>query len=119
MVPSGAAATSCGCAPAGTGKYTIRVSADAPAHTARNAAKAAVQRIIVPSPSSVAGFAPVVVRSLFGGLRFSSRFLPAFDGGVIGLPRLDPIHGARTLFLLPERRAGLEVVHQKFGGSES
>src|SRR6476659_2427121 len=69
--------------------------------------------------SSSAGFAPVVVHSLFGGLRFSSGLLPAFGGGVIDLPRLDPVRAARTLFLFPERRARLEIVHQKFRGRES
>src|SRR5262249_61613115 len=39
--------------------------------------------------------------------------LPALRGLVIRRPRLDPARALRRLLLLPERRAGLEVVHDE------
>src|SRR5262249_41973226 len=43
---------------------------------------------------------------------------PAFGGGIVGLLRLDPALAAGAFHLLPERRAGLEIVHQKLGSRE-
>src|SRR6185436_13988604 len=44
--------------------------------------------------------------------------LPARGGFVVACPRLHPACAFRGLFLLPERRTGLEVVHDEFAGIE-
>jgi hypothetical protein len=41
--------------------------------------------------------------------------LPARQRGLVLVPGLDPVGAVRGHFLLPERRAGLQVVHQELG----
>src|SRR5688572_8982400 len=43
---------------------------------------------------------------------------PAVRGRVVRAFRLDPILAVRAFHLLPERRAGLEIIHQELGGRE-
>src|SRR5690242_6240015 len=59
---------------------------------------------------------PVVL--LLRGLGTARRRRPAIGGGVVGLPRLDPMGALGALLRLPKRRARLEVVHEKLGGRE-
>src|SRR5258708_29847862 len=44
---------------------------------------------------------------------------PAVGRGIVGRFGVDPGGATRPLYFLPERRAGLEVIHQEFGGRES
>src|SRR6202012_5483480 len=43
-----------------------------------------------------------------------SGFGPARGGGVIVMPRLDPIGSGGPFLALPERRVGLQIIHQEF-----
>src|SRR5712671_105708 len=43
---------------------------------------------------------------------------PALGRGIVDRFGIDPRGAIRTLHLLPERRPGLEIIHQEFGGGE-
>src|SRR5688572_635039 len=99
----------------------MRVSALEGAHKLSSTAiPAAARRVIVSSPRPIAGFAPVVlVLHSLGGLRFSVRPGPATGRCRVRSPCLNPLAAPCTLLLLPERRADLQIVHQKFRRCES
>src|SRR5690606_24254391 len=44
--------------------------------------------------------------------------LPALGGGVVGLAGIDPARALGRFLALPERRAGLEEVHDELAGGE-
>src|SRR5439155_25977130 len=68
------------------------------------------------SPSQSAAKPQISVIDCSGGARL--RRLPALRGLVVGGSRFDPARSLRSFFFLPERRAGLEVVHDEFAGRE-
>src|SRR5262245_21223772 len=84
-------------------------------------AAAAITVRIMAFPPPCAGGAP---RRSFRGFTPPARARPALGLRVVGLLGVDPNLPAGFLTcgkfdLLPERRAGLEVVHQELGGGES
>src|SRR5260221_1894270 len=46
------------------------------------------------------------------------RRLPALRGFVVGSSRLDPARALRGFFLFPERRAGLEIIHDELASGK-
>src|SRR6185312_893441 len=101
--PSGAGATSCGCAPEGTAKYRTS-AARAELHN-----KAATKNAKI-------GRCRCIPNLLFGCI---VTLAPALGRSIVGGLRIHPVCRIRGLDLFPERRARLQVVHQKFRRGES
>src|SRR5260221_14455322 len=49
----------------------------------------------------------------------SALLFPALRGRVVAFPRLDPARAFGRVLALPERRAGLQVIHDEFASGES
>src|ERR1700761_7764192 len=62
--------------------------------------------------------APIARATAKASRRRLARWRPAFGGSVVGRLGVDPGLAARLLDLLPEWRAGLQIIHQELGGGE-
>src|SRR5262249_6850290 len=59
-----------------------------------------------------------MLRSAVGLLSRRAPLGPALGRGIVNRFGIDPRGALRSLDFLPERRPGLEIIHQKFGGRE-